>query len=152
MVSELEGLFPGLARGGCQITSPRSPRYNCIAWAAGETGAWWWPGPNPEEEFWPPGVNRVATLDSFREAFATLGYLPCEGEDLEADFEKVAIFANAQGVPTHGARQLSNGRWTSKLGKREDIEHALRDLEGTLYGAVVLIMKRSSPPEELDEH
>ena len=44
--------------------------------------------------------------------------------------------------PKHAARQLPSGRWTSKLGFLEDIEHALHDLEGTEYGAVVLVMKR----------
>jgi len=39
------------------------------------------------------------------------------------------------------AYQLS-GRWASKLGRSEDIEHALHDLTGTAYGKVVLIMKR----------
>jgi hypothetical protein len=58
------------------------------------------------------------------------------------------LFANAQGVPKHAARQLLTGRWTSKLGKMEDIEHGLRDLEGTVYGTVVLIMKRALPIKE----
>lgn len=144
MVSELEELFPDLVRGGYQITSPKSRRYNCIAWAAGAIGTWWWPGTNLEEEFWPPGVTRLETLDAFREAFVTLGYLVCAEEDLEVGFDKIALFADAQGVPTHASRQLSNGRWTSKLGKQEDIEHALHDLEGAVYGSVVLLMKRTT--------
>jgi hypothetical protein len=37
---------------------------------------------------------------------------------------------------------LANGRWTNKLGKAEDIEHELRDLEGDFYGTVVLVMQR----------
>jgi hypothetical protein len=66
----------------------------------------------------------------------------CTGDELEAGFEKIALFANDQGQPKHAARQLSDGHWTSKLGKSEDIEHALHDLTGVLYGSVVLIMKR----------
>ena len=46
------------------------------------------------------------------------------------------------GIPTHAARQLRSGRWTSKLGQAEDIEHELRALEGAIHGAVVLILKR----------
>ena len=69
----------------------------------------------------------------------------CPAADLEPGVEKIALYANAVGKPTHGARQLANGRWTSKLGKREDIEHALHDLEGELYGTVVRIMKRPRP-------
>ena len=54
----------------------------------------------------------------------------CDGQDLETDFDKIAVFANDQGIPTHAARQLPSGRWSSKLGELEDIEHDLRDLEG----------------------
>jgi hypothetical protein len=69
----------------------------------------------------------------------------CDTEVLEAGFEKIALFADAQGNPRHGARQLATGLWTSKLGKAEDIEHQLHDLEGTAYGSVVLVMKRQAP-------
>jgi hypothetical protein len=90
-------------------------------------------------------VPREVTLDGFRAAFATLGYVACPGQDLEPGFERIALFANDRLVPKHAARQLPSGRWTSKLGKLEDIEHALHDLEGTLYGTVVLFMKRPLP-------
>ena len=79
-------------------------------------------------------------------AFASLGYPVCAGEDLEAGYERIALFADGDGRPTHAARQLLNGRWSSKLGKAEDIEHGLHDLEGALYGSVVLILKRLVPP------
>jgi hypothetical protein len=91
-------------------------------------------------------VPRAVTLEAFRQAFATLGYAVCAGEELEPGFEKIALFAGNRGAPTHAARQLSEGRWISKLGKKEDIEHALHDLEGELYGTVVLLMKRPVPP------
>jgi len=48
-------------------------------------------------------------------------------------------------VPLHVARQLPSGRWSSKLGALQDIEHDLHDLEGTEYGSVVLVMKRTLP-------
>jgi hypothetical protein len=44
--------------------------------------------------------------------------------------------------PKHASRQLPDGRWASKLGLSEDIKHALQDLTGTVYGSVVLVMKR----------
>ncbi len=143
MVTPLDSIFPGLARSGYQETSARNNDYNCIAWAAGESHVWWWPGLDASREYWPPGVPRERTRDAFVAAFASLGYLVCEGEEPEAGFEKIALFADADGRPTHAARQLPNGRWTSKLGKAEDIEHALHDLEGAVYGAMVLIMKRA---------
>ncbi len=82
-------------------------------------------------------------MEAFRLMFGTFGFEPCSSEEIEPGFEKIAIFANAQGIPKHAARQLATGRWTSKLGKMEDIQHDLRDIEGELYGAVVLLMKRN---------
>lgn len=142
MSTVLEVAFPRLTQGNYSVTSPRSKRYNCIAWAAANSGNWWWPGPNAEEEYWPSAVARVESLDAFREAFASFGYDVCQGEDFEPGFEKTAFFADEKHIPQHAARQLPNGRWTSKLGLLEDIEHALRDLEGPAYGTVVLVMKR----------
>jgi hypothetical protein len=45
----------------------------------------------------------------------------------------------------HAARQLPTGHWTSKLGESEDIEHRLHDLEGLIYGQVVLVLARTRP-------
>jgi hypothetical protein len=141
--ADLEDLFPGLRGQPYEITSPRDGDYNCIAWAAGDNRNWWWPD-LAEEDTWPAGVARVETVAAFRDAFATLGYVVCDDEQLEAGYEKVALFALA-GAPKHAARQLSNGRWTSKLGVGEDIEHALHDLTGMVYGSVVLVLKRPWP-------
>jgi hypothetical protein len=141
MVAEwLEIVFPGLRDQAFQQTSPSDDNYNCIAWAAGDTRSWWWPDETGEDT-WPAGVERIATVAAFQEMFATLGYAVCDSEQLEAGFEKIAIFALA-GSPKHAARQLPNGRWTSKLGHHEDIEHALHDLTGMIYGSVIVVMKR----------
>ncbi len=139
----LEQAFPRLVGSGYQVTSPQADRYNCIAWAAGDPSNWWWPDEagQPDSSYWPPNVPRAMTLDAFSQAFASLGYAICDDEQPEEGFEKVAVFALA-GVPTHAARQLPNGRWTSKLGPMEDLEHALHDLTGMVYGSVALIMKR----------
>jgi hypothetical protein len=142
MVSPLEELFPGLTGSSYLVTSPSDNDYNCIAWAAGQTSAWWWPGQDAAKEYWPPGVPRARTRDAFAAAFALLGYTECDDEAPEEGFEKIAVFVDTEGQPTHAARQLPGGRWTSKLGRAEDIEHTLRDLEGNLYGRVTLIMKR----------
>ena len=41
-------------------------------------------------------------------------------------------------------RQLPDGRWTSKLGKAEDIEHeSPDDVAGRIYGEVDEFLKRS---------
>jgi hypothetical protein len=146
MVRRIEHDFPGLRGTGYRVTSPPDDAYNCIAWAAGETARWWWPDDpdDPDRAHWPSGVPRVETLEAFRDAFATLGYLVRNADRPEAGYEKVALFALA-GVPKHATRQLPGGRWTSKLGLREDVEHALHDLTGMMYGSVVLVMKRPLP-------
>jgi len=87
---------------------------------------------------------------AFREAFANLGYVVCNDDQFEGGYEKVALFALA-GEPKHVARQLPNGRWTSKLGPMEDVEHALHDLTRMVYGSVVLVMKRPLSAAEKGE-
>ena len=74
--------------------------------------------------YWPQGSPLEETLAAFVRAFATLGFIPCNDDTLEPGFEKIAIYVNSQGKPTHAARQLHNGRWSSKLGNEVDIEHA----------------------------
>jgi hypothetical protein len=64
---------------------------------------------------------------------------------METGWEKVALFAHEDGTPTHAARQLASGRWTSKLGELEDIEHELEAVEGAAYGSVVVYLKRLRP-------
>jgi hypothetical protein len=153
MVRDIEAIFPALGTTGYQVTSPPDRGYNCIAWATGETGHWWWPDPTGIE-FWPPGVPRAETLAAFQQMLAALGFEVCAVSAPEAGFEKVALFADPHGAPRHAARQLASGRWTSKLGELADIEHELHALSGPEYGSVVLIMKRLLPatsPEKSGE-
>ena len=135
----LEQHFPNLARTTYSVTSPLTPAYNCIAWAAGDSTRWWWPD---DHVYWPGGVPVEESLDSFVAAFETLEYEACPDGQLEPGFEKVAIYASADAVPTHAARQLPNGLWTSKLGKDVDIEHELEGLTSQKYGKAVRFLRR----------
>lgn len=141
MSNHLEHTFPRLRTAGYQISSPATPEYNCVAWAASDTDRWWWPFAGPYA-FWPQGAPLEETLDAFVQAFAMIGFSPCETGDLEQGYEKVAIFVGRDRRPKHVARQLPNGQWTSKLGEAEDITHALDGLENSEYGSVAKIMKR----------
>ena len=76
--------------------------------------------------------------------FEQLGYEECISDELEHEFEKIAVYARL-GKGQHVARQLDDGLWTSKLGDLEDITHSLRGLEGTEYGKVEKIMKSKIP-------
>jgi hypothetical protein len=104
--------FPRLTPTNHRVTSPRTRRYNCVAWAAGEVVRWWEPG-----KFWPcPLLGTQFTVDDVVAAFRTVGYDLCADGVLELGFLKVAIYADGFDDPTHAARQLPDGRWTSKLG------------------------------------
>jgi hypothetical protein len=132
-------LFPRLTTDNHRITSHASFDYNCVAWAAGDTHHWWQPGVH-----WPVPVSRnEAGIAALEQAFTVVGFTVCADEKLEAGFEKVALYGNNL-MYTHAARQLPTGKWTSKLGEMEDIEHdAPDDVSGGLYGEVVQYMKRA---------
>lgn len=126
--------FPGV---DYKITSEQDNTYNCIAWAAGYNDDWW---SYDEDYFWMG--ERGASIQDLVTLFNALGYAECDSDLLEAGYVKVALYAK-EGNWTHAARQLENGRWTSKLGVYEDIEHnAPDDLCGDLYGEVHCIMRR----------
>lgn len=92
---------------------------------------------------WPPGVPKEVTKSAFIEAYRSIGYEVCDGPSLEAGFEKIALYVDSDDSPTHAARQLPNGNWTSKLGDFEDIEHPTLDcLNGDLYGRPVVYLAR----------
>lgn len=140
---DLYQTFPGLLYSEHRITSLRDVRYNCIAWAAGDSRRWWEPDPK-RKYFWPRQAPREYSLGAYTKAYESIGYRVCQSADLEPGIEKVALFAESNGFPTHAARQLPDGKWTSKCGILEDIEHLLMVLEGTTYGKVAVILAREN--------
>lgn len=140
-ILELE--HPNLKRAPYFVTSKEDAGHNCIAYAAGDTTRWWWPFNGATQAYWPAGVPRQLTLAAFVAAFATLGYSPCADGDVEAGYEKVAIFVSPQGAPTHAAKQLlRSGRWSSKMGPLEDINHSIYGVSDKMYGEVGQYMRR----------
>lgn len=139
--------FPHLTSTTCTVTSGATRRYNCLAWAAGESHQRWEPDPD-EDYYWPPGVPRRLTLEAFVLAYTYLGFSVCFSAALENGLQKIAIFAierNGTMIPTHAALQLETGSWTSKLGDFEDIEHpALESVNGPIYGRPAIYMQRPS--------
>ena len=136
----LERTFPKLAGSNYRISSPENINNNCLAWALGDTNRWWEKG---RGSYWPDNQIPDDTVEGWRGLFEMSGYIAVEGKEYEPGFERVAIYAKGD-EPTHAARQLSSGQWTSKLGESNDIEHeTLELLEGEEYGAVVQILKRS---------
>lgn len=124
------------------VTSPATPLYNCIAWAFGDNTRWWWPG---GRAFWPSHVPaHVDMMTAFEGLFSDLGWVEATDDSLETGFIKIALYADANGVPTHAARQLSTGQWTSKLGQQVDIAHSIGELDGPKYGSVARFYKKQT--------
>lgn len=136
--------FPRVNLRTARRTSDDTCEYNCISFAAGDTAQPWWP--NNEDSYWPDGVPQEETLPSFIAAYGTKGYSPCESGELENGFEKIALYVDTAGRPTHAAHQLTDGKWQSKLGGDVDIQHdSPAELTGELYGEVVCYLKRAKP-------
>ncbi len=140
---------PNLTDDNCVKTSDADPAYNCIAWAAGDVTRWWWPARRRGISYWPPGVAREETIEAFVEAYATLGFQECANDSFEAGIEKIALFAiniHSIVIPTHAARQLDSGEWTSKMGSLEDIKHTTCAApSGPIYGRPVCYLARPRP-------
>lgn len=122
--------------------------YNCIAWAAGKKDKWWWPSDDPCD-FWPIPIDSKTpvSLEQFIKAFEHEGYSDCgQNSEFENGYEKVAIYLDEDGEPTHAARQLPSGFWTSKMGNGEDIEHdTLQVVECKAYGMAKHFLKKLNP-------
>lgn len=128
------------------VESEPSNEYNCIAWAFGNNTLRWWPIVG---YYWPrQKPTRAETTQDFVDAFASEGYVICSDGGLEDGYEKVAIYVK-DGEPTHAARQLEDGYWTSKLGRLEDIVHATpEEVNCPLYGEASIFMRREKHAKE----
>lgn len=141
-VREIQSKFPRLTTENSRPTSPVDDGYNCIAWASEDAERWWWPD-RMGQAYWPAEVPREETVEAFVRTYGLQGYVERSNSTLELGKQKVAIYADANGKPTHAARQLSDGWWASKLGREIDIEHEFAALDGPVYGAVVVVLART---------
>ncbi|MEP7374368.1 MAG: hypothetical protein ABI675_13325 [Chitinophagaceae bacterium] len=132
--------FPNSSAEPFIQTSHVDVNYNCIAWAASDNTRWYEPDPIGTY-YWPPEVPRDYTVDAYINLYEFLGYERCQNGDHEEGYIKVAVFANGL-LPTHAARQLENGNWTSKLGKHIDVEHSIFGIEDGMYGQVVQYLRK----------
>jgi len=92
---------------------------------------------------------RSPELACFLAAFESLGFSRCEDGRPEGEIEKIAFYCElGSDEVLHAARQLDNGRWSSKLDYVHDIEHrTFQELEGTTtgFGEVRAFMRRKIP-------
>lgn len=150
MMSEIIAAFPGLSTDPYfKITSDRTYKYNCIAWAAIKDDVFWWPDPRIpliDGVEWPFELPLNTSLANFINLYANLGFIECENWRFENGLQKIAIYVNPQTLEvTHASRQNYNGIWTSKLGPNHDITHINpQSLEGVEYGQVAAIMCREN--------
>lgn len=146
--TDVTQLFPDLAGDGdFHVTSADDPQYNCIAWAASVDDRWWWPlppgTPTTVAVNWPVQPPPAPTLEAFVTAFETLGFVRSEDGELDPAVEKIALYLDQSGKPTHAARQLADGTWTSKLGPYFDISHGTPEaVQGDEYGTLGAFLER----------
>ena len=138
MLTDLIATFPNLATEPYTRTSPCTFDYNCIAYASGDQTQRWDPALG---FYWPPGIPRDWKVATLVRVFDAQGYVPCQNADQENGFEKVAIYRKKNRA-THAAKQLLDGKWTSKLGDLDDITHTLDGLAGDMYGTPARYMRR----------
>ena len=86
---ELSRDSPSLTAANSRPTSGCTRKYNCIAWAAGETFRNWWPDPLGIG-YWPARpVPREVTTSAFVAAYETLNFRLCIGDSYEPGLEKL---------------------------------------------------------------
>ncbi|NEQ32317.1 MAG: hypothetical protein F6K04_15160 [Leptolyngbya sp. SIO4C5] len=140
-----EEIFPSLGSENLHPEiSPEDNRYNGIAYSISrkEKDRYWWPDPFGIY-YWPRDVPREESRQAFIEMYFSLGYEFCDNPELEQGIEKVAIYVDSEGKPTHAARQSEDGYWESKIIDAEDIRHTnLECLQGEMFGSVWRILRR----------
>lgn len=144
---KLEAQYTVFRSADYEVTSERCSKYNCAAWAVGDADNWWEPVALARY-FWPDGVPLGDhSIANYVRAYETAaGFEVCQDSSLEDGIEKIAIYA-VNGRFKHAARQLENGRWASKCGRGEDIEHRSPfelegDGENIGYGPIAVFMQR----------
>jgi hypothetical protein len=143
-IEKIEFHFPRLKGGnGYLDTSEDTPVYNCLAWALGINWTRYEPEPKCAGYYWFPGLPRKWDEATITTLFERHGYALADNYDLENGYEKVVFYVAEDGELWHFARQLVSGKWTSKLGDLNDIEHDnLELLTDSDYGNPTIVLKR----------
>ena len=140
-ITVLRPNFPYITESNSSPTSPETVEYNCIAWAYGRNDVWCEPDASGQY-FWPISC-REYSIAAFEELFSSIGYSRCVNALKEDGFLKIVLYVDKAGRPTHAAKQLPTGKWTSKLGPNVDIEHDSPEvLNGPAYGTAKIFMKK----------
>lgn len=136
-IPNIQRYFPNLQeKTNFEFTSLRDPNYNCVAWASEITETW--------EQCYDEHGDVLESAERYIQYFKDRGFTESASMDLENEVQKIAIYLDtATNKFRHVARQLKNGKWTSKLGDWEDIQHDKpENLLGNLYGDKVVIFEK----------
>ncbi len=146
--------FPKFLADGAKKTREATRQYNCKAWSAErDINQWWEPEKLEPWFFWPVDSEpNDYSFENIVHIFKNRGYTKPSDDSFEIFHKKVAIYAIYGLIEsdkwwfTHVCDQLNSGKWTSKLGPDEDIEHgSISSLAGFVedeYGEIKLILKR----------
>lgn len=106
-------------------TSDPTIDYNCLAWAVELTDTWIDPTGRCVGYSWPKGIERDWSVPAYKKVLAYYGYVDeCPDGSFEDGFVKIAMYVDEDGRPSHFARQVQGGNWTSKLGELIDVVHS----------------------------
>lgn len=137
--------FPNISLSNSTVVGFGTSRYNCAGYAFGDTKRWWWPS-SPEYgeyEYWPEGFSRNHSVQNFDELFEAVNATEVPEKfwnDVHPGWVSIALYVDDDNVPMHLARLADDGRWISKTGAEELIEHEhLEDIGGGLYGHVAKV-------------
>jgi hypothetical protein len=133
-------VFPNSLTEPFEKTSEQTDDYNCIAWAYGINNKKLWP--NALGYDWPRDVPNVPKLESFIILFEKIGFKKCKNGCLKIGYDKIAIYCDIKGEPKHASKQLSDGKWSSKLGRMEDVSHTVFSMSDGFYGNITTYMER----------
>ncbi len=137
--------FPKLQSVGFEKTSSKTSEYNCIAHAVGTNDRWWSDAESEDEGYyWPIDrvESRIGQVEELEAALAHEGFVKCDSTRVEPGYEKVAIYVKDDNRWEHAARQLNDGRWSTKDGVNADFSHATLECVCPHYGRVYCYMKR----------
>ena len=90
MTKKLRRLFPRLLGGEYRLTSARSKKYNCVAWAVGQANRW---RQEPPDGYWPDGVPEDGSIEAVVRLFESLGFSCADDSGHEVGVMKIAIYA-----------------------------------------------------------
>ena len=156
-MSLLYKVFPKLEHDlSFEILSEHDMYYNCIGYSLGFVDYWVWPVysggfliqnrrncTKQIKQFWPIGVNKDLTLNSFLRVYEIFGYELCTDDNIEyePEYEKVLIYGTSEDNVTHAAT-VHNGYCISKLGSEELIKHNAKSITGKAYGEILVAVRR----------